>query len=78
MIASTALVPDVLVPSNSPQAALKVYDTLVDCGTYAASWRECARRLRAAAALAHPSFRSKYLSRAIDCDARARALEVRS
>lgn len=78
MIASTALVPDVLVHFNSPQAALKVYDALVFCGTHASSWRACASRLRRAAAEAHPSFRQKYLDRAVDCDARALKLEVRS
>lgn len=75
MIASPTVV---LFPLNSPQAALRAYESLADGGTFAASWRECARRLRAAAALAHPAFRAKYLSRAIDCDARAQRLEVRS
>lgn len=73
MIASTA----VLVSPNSPQAALKVYDALVQCGSHASSWRECARRLRRAASEAHPSFAQKYLDRAVDCDARAQRLEVR-
>lgn len=75
MIASPT---DVLVPLNSPQAALRAYDALVQCGTHAASWRACASRLRRASDEAHPSFAAKYLDRAIDCDARAQRLEVRS
>lgn len=61
--------PDLLIPAlDSPQSALLIFDTLSSIiGTHASSWRECARRLRAASAEVPNVFKAKYLDRALEC-----------
>lgn len=70
--------PDLLIPAlGSPQSALLIFDTLMIIGTHASSWRECARRLRAASAEVPNVFKAKYLDRALECVRNAERQEAR-
>ena len=67
----------VLIPLNSPQAAIRVYDALIATDNRSPGcWRDCAARLRRAATEAHEAIRVKYIDRAVDCEMRAARLEV--